>query len=686
MGENRVDRNSLASQDSDSQPLRQLREELQRSEENLRLSRENQSVSIKKLKKARRDFLAIFDSVPAMIWYRDREGKILRVNRCAADSIGATAKELIGQNYYDLFPEQADRSRRLDQQVIQTGIGIFGQLRRFTTFDSHCVRWAMVDRIPLRDRDGRIEGVILFAQDITEKKQAEERLLVAQKEIELRNEQLRAAAAKAEKLAESACQSNRAKSEILASSSHDLRTPMNAILGFTDLLMETSLDDEQKQYVSTIQDAARGLLSLINDILDFAKLEAGKFKIDIVPCFLDEFVGQIRAMMETGARQKGLEFRVEIDSRLPRSFYTDPLRLKQCLVNLLGNAIKFTESGHVGLRVLAHQQAARPCIQFEIEDTGIGIPKDRQEEIFKSFAQADVTTAHKYGGSGLGLTLTRRLTDLLGGTLRVVSEPGCGSTFAITLPILDKQSGLADAETRVQRHDDAQLPAWKILLAEARVPSQLTMNLLLRRAGLDVQAVAGGRQAVEKLRTQAFDLLLLDGSMSAEAVEVIGAIRAEHSDLPVIVLVDNDASSREALLDAGADEVLLRPITRRVLYETIAEQIHKTDYHKKLVGLQADSGPESDLPGLGAPHEIATLLAALLADLRKTLAESDHGRAEETLRVLRDVSVDFDCPEWNGKLNQLTQQLQRNAQDADLLQSIADDLSGICGEIFNAAR
>lgn len=688
MGENTVDRNPLLSQECDAPQCQQLREELLRSEENLRLSRENQSVFIKKLKKARRDFLAIFDSVPAMIWYRDREGKILRVNRCAADSIGATAKELIGQNYYDLFPEQAERSRRMDLQVIQTGNGIFGQLRSYTTFDGRSVRWALVDRIPLRDRDGRIEGVIIFAQDITEKKQAEERLFRAQKEIELRNEQLRVAAEQARRQAESACKSNQAKSEMLASSSHDLRTPMNAILGFTDLLLDTSLDDEQKQYVATIQDAGKGLLVLINDILDFARLEAGKLKVEIVPCFVSEFIGQIRAMMETGARQKGLDFRVEIDPRLPPSFYTDPLRLKQCLVNLLGNAVKFTESGHVILRVLARQQAARPCIRFEIEDTGIGIPKDRQEDIFKIFSQADISTAHKYGGSGLGLTITRRLTDLLGGTLQVSSDPGRGSTFVITLPLLNKQqdpSGAAGGEP-AQRQDDTLLPAWKILLAEARVPSQLTMNLLLRRAGLEVQAVGSGRQAAEKLRTQNYDLLLLDGSPGAEAVEAVGALRAEHNTLPIIALVDSDALNHQALLDAGADNVLFRPVSRKALYAAISEQIQRAECGRPAGVLPADGPCASDSADVQTPQEIAGTLSTLVADLQRTLGECDRVQAQETLLLIRNISADLDCPEWIEKTNLLTQQLRQNALDASLLQSAANDLASICRDIFDAAK
>jgi len=688
MGENNSDSDMLQSGQSDAQGVDQLRMDLRRTEEELRRSRETQSVFIKKLKKARRDFLAIFDSVPAMIWYRDREGRILRVNRCAADSIGATAKELIGRNYYELFSDQADRSRRLDLQVLQTGTPICGQLRRYTTFDGQSVRWALVDRIPMRGRDGRIEGVIIFAQDITEKKQAEEHLLRAKKEIELRNEQLRAAAQKAEQLAESACRSNQAKSEILASSSHDLRTPMNAIIGFTDLLMDTALDDEQKQYVSTIQDAAGGLLSLINDILDFARLEAGKLKIEIVPCYMGDFIGQIRAMMETGARRKGLDFRVEIDPELPRSFYTDPLRLKQCLVNLLGNAVKFTETGHVALRIRAHRQAQLACIRFDIEDTGIGIPADKQEEIFKTFSQADVCTTHRYGGSGLGLTITRRLTDLLGGTIQVSSQPGTGSVFTITLPLLDKPGDIVRVKTctGAQRSDDALLPCRKILLAEERVPSQLTMNLLLRRAGMEVEAVATCQAALDRLRSERFDLLLMDGSGAAEKADAVRAIRAAHASLPIIALIDNDGSNRQALLDAGAGEVLLRPVSRRTLYEAVAEQIQKATLDRKLNHLAQDEPSERSLCDSPSCTDYAALLSSLLDQLRQTVDACDRNRAAETLDTIDSLGAELDCPEWDEKIGLLKQHLQANAQDRHLLQVMTDDLAHLCRDIFDAAR
>lgn len=690
MGENVSEQSDLA-QDRDNpqhSSIQQLRQQLEHTEENLRFSQEQQTLFIKKLKKARRDFLAIFDSVPAMIWYRDRDGKILRANRCAADSIAMTVKELVGRNYYELFPDDVERSRGMDLQVMQTGCPICGQLRQFTTFDGKSIRWALVDRFPLRDRNGRIEGVMVFAQDITEKKEAQDRLIRAQKEIELKNEQLRAAVEKAEKLADSACKSNQAKSEILASSSHDLRTPMNAIIGFTDLLLETSLDNEQRQYVTTIRDSAGGLLALINDILDFARLEAGKLKIDIVPCFVGEFLGQIRAMMETSAQRKGLEFKIITDPRLPPSFYTDPLRLKQCLINLIGNAIKFTETGHVFLYVSGHQQSSGPCIRFDVEDTGIGIPQDKQEEIFKIFSQADVSTSRKYGGSGLGLTITQKLTDLLGGTISISSRPDCGSKFSVILPLLNQP---VDFQRRLtvspdNRRAETVLPTGlKILLAQSGIPSQLTMNLLLRRNGMDVRAVSSVDELMQQLSRDSFDLLLLDAMLAPSVIDLIHVIRKQGGGAPILVLVNAENKNQQEIVQTGAG-ILPQPISRRSLYQAVAEQIKKGKEQIPLPPLDTKRQEQMTLVGeTPDPQEMVALLAKLLSELQEALSTSDHCQIRQVLAVVHSLAGTINQPRLADKAGLLMQQIQGNVAGAEEIQAAVNDIESLCRGIFNAS-
>lgn len=228
---------------------------------------------------------------------------------------------------------------------------------------------------------------------------------------------------------------NVAKSQFLANMSHEIRTPMNSIIGFNDLLADGDLSDEQRMYIDLVRDASRNLLSIINDILDFSKIEAGYLETEIVECSLAELLNSIGALMKPKALEKNLEFEVSLSGSLPDPIRSDPNRLHQCLLNLVNNAIKFTEKGHVHLNVsLEYNTESEPFIRFDVEDTGIGVAPEKQELIFESFTQADGDTTRKYGGTGLGLTITKQLAVLMGGTVTLTSEIGKGSVFSIRIP------------------------------------------------------------------------------------------------------------------------------------------------------------------------------------------------------------------------------------------------------------
>ena len=249
-----------------------------------------------------------------------------------------------------------------------------------------------------------------------------------------RTAELAAEKERSDSLAQRAEQANHAKSEFLANMSHEIRTPMNSIIGFADLLAEETLQGEQLEFVNTIRDSGRMLLSLINDILDFSKIEAGRLDVEDVDCDVKELLGRTEVLLKASAEKKGLKFGIFYSDHLPKYFKTDPIRIKQCIVNLVNNAIKFTETGHVYVNVSTEQDQARSWIRFDIEDTGIGIPKDRQEAIFEAFTQADGTTTRRFGGTGLGLTITRKLIELLGGKLSLHSEVGRGTVFTLRIP------------------------------------------------------------------------------------------------------------------------------------------------------------------------------------------------------------------------------------------------------------
>lgn len=603
-----------------------LQQKLDTAQESLKLTLESKQQLIHKLKKTRREYLAIFDSVPAMIWYRDREGRILKVNQCAADSVGMSIRDLVGQNYYDLFPDGAERARQQDLEVMETGNPLRGQLRSFIAFNGF-ERWVMVDRIPLRNEEGRISGVMVFAQDITGKKQAEDALLEAKTRIEETNRRLKATAEQARLLAEKATRSNRAKSELLASSSHDLRTPMNSIIGFSEILLETALDEEQKEYAKTIHQSASGLLALINDILDYSRIEAGKLKIDIVQSPLQEIVQEVRSMMETGARQKGLEFTVDIDKRLPADFFTDPVRLKQCLINLIGNAIKFTEQGHIGIYIGPEDHAGQPCIRFDVEDTGIGIPQDKQDIIFNLFSQADSSTAQKYGGTGLGLAITRRLAGLLGGDVRIKSEPGIGSTFSLTLPLFVQkttENGCISLGARYTRRIDDETNRYtgRILLAESKFPSQLTQTLILRRFGLEVDLAKSLEKVYNCLKQQTFDLIFLDAAMDFRKVTAcLKRIHRRIPAIPVFLIAEQNECDITDSRNAGFADCLYRPLTRDQIYEAIRPYLTKNSI-ESFQTKQTNPAADVDL-SIASTESILCRLPELANGIREVLVQSD---------------------------------------------------------------
>ena len=270
------------------------------------------------------------------------------------------------------------------------------------------------------------------------------------KSLEERTRELELAIERAQLMAEEAESANKAKSMFLANMSHEIRTPMNAIIGFAQLMADEDLPPDQKEYIGMISSAGENLLSLINDILDFSKVEAGRLEISLDDYSLDELCNYMQSLMEPMARRKGIDFAVIKESTLPSVIRTDPIRVRQCLTNLIGNAIKFTKAGYVHLKVSFEQNIEQSLIHFDVEDTGIGISEEKYEQIFHAFSQADGSTTRKFGGTGLGLTISRRLSKLMGGSISVKSQPEVGSVFTFTIPVESKEANTSELQVQEQ--------------------------------------------------------------------------------------------------------------------------------------------------------------------------------------------------------------------------------------------
>ena len=418
---------------------------------------------------------------------------------------------------------------------------------------------------PIRE-NGKFVGAVLTFEDITGRLRAEERR--SQTEDELREARQAADAA------------NLAKSEFLASMSHEIRTPMNGVIGMTGLLLDTPLTREQRDYAETVRHSAESLMAIINDILDFSKIEAGKLELEAAPFDLKETVEEAAELIAPSASAKEIELSIRYASETPRHFVGDGGRIRQVLVNLLGNAVKFTERGHVRIDVGSEAQARNGMIgvRIDVSDTGIGITPENLARIFGRFAQADGSNTRRYGGTGLGLSISRQLAELMDGTLAAESEPGHGSTFRFTLALpLDPHPPAAGAAPA--RETPALVPAarradgsiLRMLVAEDNVVNQRVAVRMLEKLGCRVDVAANGLEAVRMIESFPYDLVFmdcqmpeLDGYGATEEIRRREASTGSH--LPVIALTAHAMTGdRERCLAPGMDDYLSKPIRHRDL-------------------------------------------------------------------------------------------------------------------------
>ena len=418
--------------------------------------------------------------------------------------------------------------------------------------------------------NGVILDTIAVLRDITDQKRIENEVQRYARELKQRNQELSEAVASAKRRDE-------LKSRFLANMSHEIRTPMNGILATTELLLTTGLDSEQRDYAITIQNAGNSLIVLLNDILDLSRIEAGKLALQSVQIQPRTLVTEATSLLALNARSKGLELECSIDDSVPTTAFGDAGRLKQIIQNLVSNAIKFTETGSIRVRLRTQKASTDVVVLFcEVSDTGIGVPQEQRSRLFNRFAQVDTPHRSKYGGSGLGLAISQQIVHLMGGEIGYLDNNGGGSTFWFHVPLLVRST--EQAEPALSSAADAQgtsEPApCRILVVEDNEVNQKIALRLIEKSGHQAKAVSNGRLAVEELSTTAYDLVLMDVQMPEmdgfEATMAIRSLDKAIRSVPVIAMTANAmAGDRERCLQAGMDDYVSKPVNLKLLRKTI---------------------------------------------------------------------------------------------------------------------
>lgn len=517
--------------------------------------------------------------------------EIIYVNHAFTKISGYAADEVVGKTPHILQGPGTDRGV-LDQlkNCLKSGKSFKGELKNYTKKGD--AYWLDISVVPIRNDQGIITHFTAIERDITDRKNFEEDLkkekekaereILERKRIETqiqkytdKLELLRFNESDAREKAEAA---NKAKTEFLANMSHELRTPMNGIIGLNELLIDMDLSIEQKELVEAIHTSSRNLLILLNDILDISKIEGGELTLENISFDLHEKLDETINLLSPIASRKGIALERLINPSVPSMITGDPMRLQQVLSNLIGNAIKFTEKGHVRLDVLATHENGKTVLHIKVEDTGIGIPKEKHDVIFSKFIQADLSTARKYGGTGLGLTIARQITNIMGGDIRLESIVGKGTTFYVDLPVEVLQEKNLEENMSTAGYKEFSLNTDNMLLVVDDHPvNLLLMRKMLKKLGFnDIFEAQSGVEALNIMKERHFDLVLMDCQMpemdGLEASRRVRAGEAGDNGKTNIIAITADAmkGAREKCLECGMNDYISKPVEMDKLRAVLA--------------------------------------------------------------------------------------------------------------------
>ncbi len=495
---------------------------------------------------------AVVDNNPNIIYIKNLKGEYQLINRKMKELLGlppdTDATTVKDSDVFKGNDTRLQAYREYDRRVIENGETISLE-EAFNHGDGQ--RHLYVMKFPIKSPDGSVEYICGVSVDITELKKAE---------LEMRDAR------------EEALQAKEAQENFLANMSHEIRTPMNGVMGMSNLLLESTLDDSQKEYVSSIKESAENLLNIINDLLDFSKIKSGKFHIDNADFNLADTVRKAIYPLQVKAQEKQLMLHCFIDTSVPETVMGDALRLQQMIINLTANAVKFTQEGSITIKLYpVSQEGEDVVLGIDVEDTGIGIPADKLERVFELYTQSDKTTSRMYGGTGLGLAIVKQLAELQQGTVTVKSEVGKGSVFTVHIPYKVKAQSVKK-EVAAQEVKNGMLQGLRILIAEDNLINQKVVVYTLKNQGAEVSIAGNGKEAIAALGADHHHLILMDLQMpEMDGYQATKYIRNEMNNSIPIIAMTADAMKGESdkCIDAGMQDYISKPFDPQDLFNKI---------------------------------------------------------------------------------------------------------------------